>query len=192
MRNNSRAKHSNNPKVLYYRESIQTCYKIYRILPCIYFFTLQPIVIFIIPAIPTFSEHQVTTWNFLFQFPALGPSHFWGWDQESGFLPRSGGAGPWSHTEAVDISNTLGASLDAGLVTGMWIGAPVPPLPSLCSSLPPWRPTGSPSTGGNCNLIFFLNENTEKKKKKKKKGILVHFVTLFSAEEEAVAARPSQ
>lgn len=147
MRNNSRAKHSNNPKVLYYRESIQTCYKIYRILPCIYFFTLQPIVIFIIPAIPTFSEHQVTTRNFLFQFPALGPSHFWGWDQESGFLPRSGGAGPWSHTEAVDISNTLGASLDAGLVTGMWIGPQCHPChPSAPPSLP-GGPRAHPALG---------------------------------------------
>lgn len=37
----------------------------------------------------------------------------------------------------------------------------------LPPSLSPRRTAGSPSTGGNRNLIFFLNENAGKKKKRK-------------------------
>lgn len=44
------------------------------------------------------------------------------------------------------------------------------PVPQLSPSPPPFlssqRSTGSPSIEGNCNLIFFLNENTGKKKNK--------------------------
>lgn len=159
IRNNSWTKHSNNPKVLYYCESIQCYYKIFRILPCIYFS-----VIFIIPAIPTFSEHGVTTWNFLVSVPSTGAFSSLG--QGSGIriftnLWKSGALMPHGFI-------ALWACQDAGQVTGMCIGTPVPPLPpSAPPSLSPRRIAGSPSTGGNRNLIFFLNENAGKKKKKK-------------------------
>lgn len=125
IRNYSWAKHSNNPKVLYYCESIQCCYKISRILPCIYFST----VIFIIPTISTFSEDEVTTQNFLVSVPSTKASSSLG--PGSGIRIFFKGLEEWGSGPALKphISNALWASQDAGQVTGMWIGAPVPSLP---------------------------------------------------------------
>lgn len=156
IRNNSWAKHSNNPKVLYYCESIQCCYKIFRILPCIHFS-----VIFIIPAIPTFCEHEVTTQNFLVSVPSTGAFSSLGQGSGIGIFTKVWRSGPpmpqrflmhSGHARMLDRSQGCGLG----------------PPPSAPPSLSPRRTTGSPSTGGNRNLIFFLNENTVKKKKKKK------------------------
>lgn len=162
---------------------------------CIYFSALQLIVIFIIPAIPTFGEREVMHPGFL----CFGSQH-WDlcisgvWDGELGFFQRfcrSVAVVPQVTlaADAEHVSDVPGASRGAG-DAGEADRALVPPLPSFCSSLPPRRITASSSIWGNC--VIFLFFFSTQKLKKRKHGISEHFCDFsFPADEETVALCPS-
>ena len=165
---------------------------------CIDFSTLQLVVIFVIPATPTFGECEVTHLGFL----CCGSQHrdlcvfgagMGNWDFSRGF----GGMGRWSHESHSLLMPCTFPTLSEhsrmpGRVTGTRIGALVPPVPSLCSSLPPRRITGSSSAGGNCvTLFYFFSMRKPKKPEAWDFGAFRDFF-FFPADEETVALCPSR